>query len=238
MTATQKTVGQIAAELPASIRVFEKYGIDYCCGGSQPFEDACRERGIPPASLLEEAQAAASTPGAAQDWTKASLTELIQHILSTHHEFLRAELPAIEQRLQKVLEAHGPKHSGSLLPLQQAFLGLQDEIYSHMYKEEAILFPAILNMDADAAEGRAPAPSPFGTVENPIRMMRHEHDNAASALREMRRITGDYTLPDDACATYAALYRGLAGVEADLHRHIHLENNILFPRASQLEQVG
>jgi len=236
MIAGQKTVGEIAAEIPASVRVFEKYGIDYCCGGGRPLAQACREQGIPVDSLVAELETARlQGASAARDWNAAPLSELIDHILNTHHEYLRAELPALEARLTRVIEVHGQKYPESLLPLRQTYLALQEELYGHMHKEESILFPVIREMEAAAARGGRSFPAPFGSVENPIRVMRHEHDNAASALKQMRSLTSGYALPVDACATYQALFQGLQEFEADLHQHIHLENNILFPRATRLE---
>jgi regulator of cell morphogenesis and NO signaling len=236
MIALEKTVGRIAAETPASIGVFEKFGIDYCCGGDRPFAEACRERGLAPEAVAAEIEAAGAASGeAVRDWTQAPLAELIDHILSRHHEYLRAELPALEQRMGKTLEAHGTVHGETLRALQQAFLELEEELYGHMHKEEMILFPSIREMEAALAQGRVPAPPPFGSVRNPIRVMRFEHDNAAGALERMRRLSANYAPPAEACATWQALYRGLEQLEADLHRHIHLENNILFPRAEELE---
>ncbi|MGE5569742.1 MAG: iron-sulfur cluster repair di-iron protein [Rhodospirillales bacterium] len=226
----RQTVGEIAAETPASVRVFEKYKIDYCCGGNRPLEEVCRERGISPEAVLAEVQAAAAR-APEKDWTKAALSELIEHIVSTHHEYLKAELPALDARLSRVIEAHSAAHGEMLKSLQGVFDGLQNELLTHLRKEEFILFPAIESAERAREEGRPPEPLPFGHIENPIRMMIHEHDSAGEALAQMRKITGGYTLPPDACATFRALYTGLQELEADLHQHIHLENNVLFPRA-------
>ncbi len=236
MIAFETTVGGIAAEFPAAIAVFERHHIDYCCGGNRTFAEACRDRGLAPELVAAEIEAAhRTTPMPAEDWTQASLGKLLHHILEAHHAYLRAELPALEQRLAKTLEAHAAAHGDMLGQLQQTFLALSEEIYGHLHKEERILFPFIREMEAAQLEGRTPPQAPFGALENPIRVMRREHDGAAAALLQMRRITRDYTLPPDACPTFEALYRGLEGLEADLHRHIHLENNILFPRAIQAE---
>jgi len=232
---TQHTIGEIAAEIPSSVRVFEKYGIDYCCGGQRPLEEVCREHGLSAEALLGELRAAVPGNGAAQDWSRASLRDLMDHIVSRRHVYLRTELPVIAERLVKVLEAHGPRHGSSLAPLARTFTGLREELETHMRKEEVVLFPAIAGVEAAQTEGRKPASLPFGTLNNPIRMMMHEHDSAGQALDQMRSLTGGYTLPEDACATYRALFEGLQALEADLHQHIHLENNILFPRAVRLE---
>jgi len=236
MITNDASVGSIAAQTPASIGVFEKFGIDYCCGGGRPFATACRERGLAPEAVAAEIEAAASLAlPPARDWMRASLDELIVHILSTHHEYLRAELPALEQRLAKTLEAHAANHGERLRALQEVYSGLQEELYAHLHKEEIILFPAIRELEAAHGEDRRPAPTPFGSLQNPIRVMRHEHDNAAKALERMRDLTGCYTPPPDACASYEALLAGLRRLDADLRQHIHLENNVLFPRAAELE---
>ena len=217
-----KTIGEIAAECPSSVRVFEKYDIDYCCGGKTTLAAACEARGIQAAELeLELARASAGRAADERDWNTAPLEQLIDHILSTHHLYLKRELPRLGLLLGKVLAAHGANHGESLLPLGQAFDGLRDELESHMAKEEMILFPAIKHG--------------FRNVGQPIRVMEHEHDSAGRALAAMRNGTGDYALPPDACNTYRALFSGFQELEADLHRHIHLENNILFPRALQAD---
>ena len=223
-----KTVGEIAAENPSAASVFEKHGIDYCCGGGRPFEAACREKGLSAGQILAEVEGARPA-GEGRDWTTAPLAELADHIVNTHHAYLRNALPALGQRLEKVIAAHGPNHGDSLLPLQNAFRGLVEELTAHMMKEEVILFPLIKRIEAGQPGSHC------GSVNNPIRVMEYEHDSAANALREMRRVTGDYTLPQDACNTYRALFAGLREMETDLHLHIHLENNILFPRASERE---
>jgi regulator of cell morphogenesis and NO signaling len=214
---SQQTVAEIVAETPAAVTIFEKYRIDYCCGGNRPLTEVCQERGVAVDAVLAEVKQAASRPGGDRDWSRESLTALIAHILSTHHEYLKAELPALGARMAKVVAAHREKHGETVVPLQSALAGLSEELSSHMMKEEMILFPAI-------EAGR-------GGVEPPIRRMIFEHDSAGNALAGMRRITADYTPPADACNTFRALYAGLERLEADLHQHIHLENNILFPRA-------
>ncbi len=239
MSLITKPVGQIAAETPAAIPILEGLGIDYCCGGDQPLDRACAARGLAVEEVVARLEAAASSsPSSPKDWFRAPLGELIDHILEQHHEYLRAELPALENRLTRTLEAHGEKHGEMLRELEQVYRGLQDELYAHLHKEEMILFPAVRLMEQAAAQGRPAPPAPFGSVNNPIRVMRFEHDNAAHALARMREITNNYTLPPDACATWQALYAGLRQLEADLKQHIHLENNILFPRAAALEASG
>jgi regulator of cell morphogenesis and NO signaling len=227
----QQTVGQIAVQAPGAASVFEKYRIDYCCGGKRPLDEVCRERGISSEAVLAEVEQASAHAATDRDWTQASLSELIGHIVSTHHQYVKTELPLLDARLARVIQAHGARHGEMLKSLQSVFWGLRDELLAHLRKEEAILFPAIEELERARNEGRRPAPTPFGSVENPIRMMMFEHDSAGEALSRMHAITGDYALPPDACTTFKALYTGLQEFETDLHQHIHLENNILFPRA-------
>jgi regulator of cell morphogenesis and NO signaling len=231
-----KTVGEIARENPASVRVFEKYKIDYCCGGKISFAEACQARGIAPADLQSELDAAGAQPGVQRDWSEAPLGLLIDHIVGTHHVYLKSELPRLQAWLDKVLSAHGTNYGSTLVPLANTFEALRAELESHLGKEEMILFPLIKGMESAKGSGQQAPPAHCGSVNNPIRVMVHEHDNAGQALQAIHRITGGYTVPADACNTYRALYHGLAELESDLHRHIHLENNILFPRAAELER--
>jgi regulator of cell morphogenesis and NO signaling len=187
---------------------------------------------------LQQAEAVAAERTGEKDWRQATLTSLIEHITRTHHAYVRQELPRIGQMLEKVVAKHGPNHP-EVVEVAQVFRALAEELGGHLLKEEQILFPYITQAEACKAKSGAPAPSScFGTVQNPIRMMMFEHDNAGAALRELRQLSGDYTAPADACATYQALYQALAALEADLHQHIHLENNLLFPRAVALEGEG
>jgi regulator of cell morphogenesis and NO signaling len=232
----RQTVGEIAAASPGAARVFENHGIDYCCGGNRPLEDVCREKGLDSGTLLAELAQATGTAGSQEkDWSAAPLRELIRHILTTHHQYLNQELPRLNQRLKQVIAAHG-QDAATLLPLAEVFGGLREELEGHMRKEELILFPAIERCEAALAAGASLPPAPFGSVENPIRVMELEHENAGQALRRIKELTHGYQVPGHACATYRALWEGLQGLEADLHLHIHLENNILFPRAIAREQ--
>jgi regulator of cell morphogenesis and NO signaling len=212
--------------------VFEGLGIDYCCGGQKPLTEACAVARVPVDEVLQKLEAAerqaTSQPGE-QDWNKSSLEEVIHHIVSTHHEYVKQEVPRLEALLTKVCSVHGKNHP-ELLQVQSTFGALGEELSAHLMKEENILFPYIVQ----AERGGAPA-SCFGSVSNPIRMMIFEHDNAGAALKDIRSTTGDFALPEDACISYRTLYGALQSFEADLHQHIHLENNILFPRALAME---
>jgi regulator of cell morphogenesis and NO signaling len=234
--ASAPTIRDIAANSLAAVRVFEKFGIDYCCGGKRPLADVCHEKGYDAQAVQAELDAAmAAAPDAERDWSIAGLGELIQHIVETHHEYLRRELPAIEARLEKVYRVYNQRNGPTLIGLPEVFAGLKAELELHIRKEEMILFPAIAAYEAAAASGQPLPRTPFGTVSNPIHMMEHEHESAGQALSQIREITHNFEVPEYACVTYRALMSGLDELERDLHMHIHLENNILFPRAERLE---
>jgi regulator of cell morphogenesis and NO signaling len=232
MTVTvSETVGEIVAANPSSARLFERYGIDYCCGGSRPFAEACSEKGLSVEEFSRELMTA-NAPAQERDWRNAPLVELIEHIVGKHHTYLRIELPEIERKIYKVLAVHRERHGATLSALRAVFGALKTELSEHMMKEERILFPMIQRMEATSSLAM-----PAGAIHHPIRVMEHEHATAGRALAEMRRLTNGFTPPDDACNTFRVLYRQIEELESDLHIHIHLENNILFPRAAELERV-
>jgi regulator of cell morphogenesis and NO signaling len=234
---TTKTVREFAVQLPGATRIFEKLGIDYCCGGEKALPDACAEAGVSEEkvlALLDEALRAeeAFTPG--RNWNTEPLSALTAHIVAKHHGYLREELPRLGALIAKVCCAHGKNHP-ELLAVQAIFQDLEQELSGHMLKEEQILFPYVEQLEKVVKQGE-PIPAPFfGTVRNPIRMMMQEHDDAGAALRGLREQSAGYTVPADGCTSYETLYRALETLERDLHQHIHLENNILFPRAAELE---
>ena len=232
---TDKTVREYAVETPSATRVFEKLKIDYCCGGGRSLGDACAAAGVgveEVVRLLEQANTfKGDTPEGLQSGT---LAELIDHILDKHHAFTRDELDRISALAEKVASKHGANHP-ELLRVRTLFGQLCDDLRPHMFKEEMILFPYVKQMEQSVAAGRPMPYAPFGTVGNPVRVMMSEHDTAGDILRELRATTADYAAPADACVSYQTLYRALEELEKDLHQHIHLENNILFPRAVKLE---
>jgi regulator of cell morphogenesis and NO signaling len=230
---TQTTVGQLVAERPSRARVFERFGIDYCCGGKKPLTLACNERGIDPWTVLEELAILEHQPphdSQEIDWTKASMTDLANHIEATHHGYLKQELPRLDFMTQKVAAAHGANHP-QMATVREIFVNFKAELESHMAKEEVVLFPLCRRMEA---EKRA-FPMHCGSVQNPIRVMVAEHDDAGEALAQFRKLTNDYTPPEGVCNTYRALLDSLRQLEADMHQHVHKENNILFPRAIEVE---
>ncbi len=231
-TTLDSTVGQLAAQNPSALPVFERLGIDYCCGGDQSLDDACKKRGLDPQQVLAEIGRCPQDNGNTTDWLAAPLSELCDHIKQTHHAFLREQLPFLTQLIDKVVDAHAERHP-ELNDVRETFRALRDELEPHMLKEERILFPAVRALEISTQ----PVSLPFGTVKNPIGVMEDEHEHAGQALRRLRELTGDFSPPDDACNAYRGLLESLQRLEADLHEHIHMENNILFPRAAELERT-
>jgi len=229
-----KTVRELALASPNATRVFEKARIDYCCGGDRLLGDACEAAGLEIHQLEQMMKESADPKRGTIDFQELTLVELIRHILNNHHEFTRHEIARLEVLVEKVVTAHGQNHA-ELLAVKSLLGQLFRDLTQHMFKEEAILFPFVAELEQAAQQKRPRAYPPFGTVNNPIRVMTMEHDTAGDILRELRKLTSDYAVPADACASYQTLYRSLEALENDLHQHIHLENNILFPRAIELE---
>jgi regulator of cell morphogenesis and NO signaling len=222
-----QTVGSLVTQNPGLARTFEKLGIDYCCGGKKSLAEACKDKGLDPATLaalIDADQTAAIS--SAIDPASLSLTELADHIEQTHHAWLRTELP----RLSALIERIAARHSDKNLKLPQlpiAFAAFRSEMESHMAKEEQILFPLIRKIESERRDGSCAC----GTIENPIRVMEIEHQHAGDALSLMREITDGFSTPPGACNTYRAVMHSLQELEADMHQHVHKENNVLFPRA-------
>ncbi|HKS27662.1 MAG TPA: iron-sulfur cluster repair di-iron protein [Pyrinomonadaceae bacterium] len=239
---TTKTVRELALEIPGATRVFERLGIDYCCGGAKSLADACATRSLSAEEVIEQLKEEGETSfGAvteAKDFTRLTMTELISYIVNKHHAFTRQELQRLDALVNKVCSVHGESH-GELLKVQALFRELAADLQPHMLKEEMVLFPYVMRLEEAVLNNQpAPAPPPFMTVRNPVRMMSLEHDTAGDLLRGMREASSDYMVPADACFSYRTLYRALEEFEQDLHQHIHLENNILFPRAIELEDAS
>jgi|SRR5581483_11326293 len=235
---TAKTVREVALEFPQATRIFEKLGIDYCCGGNKSLDEACAASNLSVDQVLdslEMAEQAARADQKERDWQVEPLAEVIAHINSTHHKYTREEIARLRPLLDKVYSVHGKNHS-ELEQVRASFQGLAQELTTHMMKEEMVLFPYIVRMEEAVIQKEPVLPPPFGSVENPVAMMMHEHDAAGEALRTMRQASAGYTPPGDACISYQTLCKALADFEADLHQHIHLENNILFPRAVAMER--
>ncbi len=226
------TVGEMVVEDPSRARVFEHFGIDYCCGGKIPLAEACATRGTDIDAVLEALHKCETdaSPGSEKDWSQESMTSLVDHIIRTHHANLREEFPRLTKMTERVAQVHGVRHS-ELPEVRDVFAALRAELELHMQKEEQVLFPMLRQLDSDAAGAAVHC----GTIENSIRMMEQEHDNAGDALGTLRELTGDFAIPTDACNTYRVMLDSLAKLELDLHQHIHKENNILFPKALAAE---
>jgi regulator of cell morphogenesis and NO signaling len=234
-----KTVRELALEFPNATRVFEKLGIDYCCGGNKSLGEACSAAQLSTDEVLdslESAEQASRAGGKDRNWQLEPLADLIAHLKSTHHKYTREEIARLGPLFDKVCSVHGKNHP-ELLDIRASFRGLAQELSTHMMKEEMVLFPYIVRMEEAVIEREPILPPPFGSVQNPVTMMVHEHDSAGDSLRVMRQASAGYSPPGDACISYQTLYKALADLEADLRQHIHLENNILFRRAIAMEHA-
>jgi regulator of cell morphogenesis and NO signaling len=231
------TVGELAVAIPGATRVFETLGIDYCCGGNRTLDEVCRisnlaiEQVIGSLTQVDQSIPANQQPG---DWQQTSLVALLTYIVDMHHVFTRKELTRLEALINKVCSVHGQNHP-ELLKLETLFQTIKADLLPHMLKEEQVLFPYIEQLEKAVSDSQ-PVPRPFfGTVQNPVRMMMFEHDTVGEILAEMREVTHNYTVPPEGCMSYRTLYQALQDLEYDLHQHIHLENNLLFPRAIEME---
>jgi regulator of cell morphogenesis and NO signaling len=232
-----RTVRDLAIAIPNATRVLEKLGIDYCCGGSKSLKDACMQAQVPVEDVmraLEQADGLGQSSKTNSPDLAGALCGLIDYIVNTHHAYVKQEIPRLHQLLKKVVSVHGKNHP-ELSKIQQVFDGVSTELASHMMKEERILFPYISALEKAIVNG-TPKPRPaFGSVGNPVHMMELEHESAGAALKEISTLSSSYTAPEDGCFSYRTLYTALKEFEADLHQHVHLENNSLFPRAIELE---
>jgi regulator of cell morphogenesis and NO signaling len=227
-------IADLAREHPATIRVFQRHGIDFCCGGKRTLAEACTRRGQELAPLLADlAVALGSTDQgpAALASLPATLADLAKLIVGRYHVALRSELPRLLQMADKVERVHGADLPEVLPPLAATLRAFAAELAAHMESEEAVLFPAIERLEAAVRRGQPAAAVDLGQL---VAAHEAEHDTAGAALARMRALTAAYTPPDWACNTFRGLFHGLAELEEQMHEHVHLENNILFPRALAL----
>ncbi|MEO8041668.1 MAG: iron-sulfur cluster repair di-iron protein [Acidobacteriota bacterium] len=232
-----KTVREIALEMPVTTRVFEEFKIDYCCHGDTPFDEACMNVGASPDVVIQKIDSLvdASYGGDVKSFAEVPLGELIDHVLDKHHIYTKDEMGHLIPLMAKVASRHGD-HYQYLLELKELFEAVCEDLQPHMLKEEMVLFPYIRELEYKYLNKMSAAFPAFGTVRHPISMMTVEHEEVGELLSKMRVVTNDYALPDGACPSFTALYHRLGEFERDIHQHIHLENNILFPRAVELEQ--
>lgn len=221
-----RTVGELVAERPGRSRIFQAFGIDFCCQGGRTLREACERKNMALDAVIDQLEAELSAqPSPASNPAELPIDELARYIVETHHGFLRRELPRLRAMSERVASVHG-SHTPSLVEMLRTFIGLEEELNSHMMKEEQILFPAIIALSRGTASPRP--------LDGPIACMIHEHELVGEALAHLNKLSHRFQPPADACNTYRALFAGLNDLEEDLHRHIHLENAVLFPAAKAL----
>lgn len=219
-----KTVREIAGQHADSYKIFHKYGIDFCCGGKRLLSDVCEEKGIEISAIANDFVALEKTPSDQKDWNTETLENLINHIVDTHHQYLRDDLPRLFHLTQKVASRHGERDA-HLYKVLEIFVSMANELLAHIEKEERVLFPMIVEMEKTGDISTQ--------ILMPILAMEAEHEEVGKALEELDRLTESYAIKPNMCASYQALYVGLKQLEEDLKLHIHKENNILFPRVQQ-----
>ncbi len=228
------TVAAVVTENIKTAHVFKKHGIDFCCGGGISIEKACAKNNVDYAQLAKDLNAIDATSSKAYNYDSWDLSFLIDHIVNIHHTYVEENIPLLIQYANKVAKVHG-HHYKEVVEINELFTAVADELTAHMKKEEFILFPFIKQLVKADKENFTPASPQFGTVNNPIQMMESEHENAGDIFKTIAKLSNNYSPPEEACNTFRALYAKLDEFEQDLHQHIHLENNILFPKAIQLE---
>jgi regulator of cell morphogenesis and NO signaling len=233
-----QTVAEIAREHPAAVPVFEAFGIDYCCGGNRPLETACARQNVSLNLMLSNLSSALVTRPAEDErhWMTAPLADLADYIVEQHHSYAKRELPRLAALATKVEARHGHMFPETH-QIRELVEAMSSEMLTHMLKEEQVLFPRLKAIEEAAGAGQKPEAAFFGALINPIRRMMNDHDDTGHVLKSLRSLSHDYRAPERACTSFQALYRGLDALEKDIHQHIHLENNILFPRALAFEQV-
>lgn len=237
-TNLEKHVGELVAEDYRSAAVFKKHKIDFCCNGGRTIAEACAKRKVDPQLVINELEQALNKPASEKIDFNAWPTDLIiDYILKKHHRYVEERIPVISEFLDKIVAVHG-HHYSELHEIRNEFEQCVQALSAHMKKEEIILFPYILKLNATISENKPLTPPPFGTVQNPINMMLHEHDMEGERFRKIEKLSNDYTPPTESCNTYRVTYAMLKEFQDDLHQHIHLENNILFPRALKIERNG
>ena len=229
-----KSLAQIVNDNHKAASVFEKYDLDFCCKGKRSLQEACIEKALPVEKLLSELQAVNDNCEVPVDFQKMTLTQLADYIVTKHHAYVKAEMPQIFSYLQKVATKHGDRHP-EMRKVFELFSVIKSEMEEHMDKEELILFPRIEVAEEGALAEKTANMNVF-YIQHPIQMMEAEHEKAGQLMTEIRELTGNYTPPNDACTTYRLSFAELRAFESDLHQHVHLENNILFPKAIELER--
>jgi regulator of cell morphogenesis and NO signaling len=233
----QHTLAAIVADRHEAAAVFEKYQLDFCCKGKRTLQQACDEKNIPVEPIIEELQQAFDPGAGLQDQVISTLTisQLVDYIVLKHHVYVKHAMPVIFQHLERVATKHGDRFP-AMRQVFQLFATLKEEMDGHMQKEEMVLFPRIKEVDRAVQQQNIPSALNAGYISQPIHMMEAEHEDAGNLMAQIRQLTNDYTPPADACTTFRISLAELKAFEVDLHQHVHLENNILFPRIVQIMQ--
>lgn len=235
MIAATQTVREIAQTQPSSIRVFEQFGIEYCCRSCRPLAEACAAKDVNVETVIAALEAASRNENAqVKDWTKESLANLTGHLVATHHAYCKGELPRLSGLAAKVANVHGGTNP-ELAVIRAKLAELAEELTDHLAEEEVVVFPMIAKLEEKKASAGAELTESQTSIGNPVSLLIEEHDNAGVLMAEIRSLSRNFIAPEYACTTYYAFFDGLREFERDLHRHVHLENNILFPRAIELE---
>lgn len=229
-----KTLAELVTDNIRSAIIFEEAGLDFCCRGNRTLKEACTEKNIDVQKIVNKLVNLSDTDNGTQNINDWQLDFLVDYIINNHHQYVRRMIPIISLHADKVASVHGINHPETI-KIADLFLAVREELEMHMMKEERILFPQIKQMVLTQKENSQYFSPPFGTIQNPIRMMEYEHSNAGDGLHQIRELSNNFFHPEDACNTFKALYSELKEFEEDLHKHIHLENNILFPKSIELE---
>ncbi len=236
LNAGDKTIGELVAADYRKAEVFRDFGMDYCCGGHKTVQQVCAKKGLNAAAVEAALETVEKSPKSKQqDFNNWELAFLTDYIMNTHHKYVKNSIPMIIELSEKVASRHGDTHPETI-EIAKYTKAVVKELLMHMPKEEKVLFPYIKQMVNAQRSGTTMTRPGFGTIENPIRMMESEHVSAGSSMEKVKTLSNNYTPPPEACASYRVLYSKLQEFEQDLHEHIHLENNILFPKAIQLEK--
>lgn len=234
-TLQERTVADVVTENIKAAHIFKKHGIDFCCGGGISIARACEKAKVDPAVLEQELLNLDKTQDRAHDYNSWKLDFLADHIINVHHQYVEESSPLLLQYSKRVNHVHG-HHYTELAKIEALVTQVVQAMAAHQRKEELILFPFIKKLVTAERENTEVPTIHFGTVENPIKMMEEEHEEAGEIMRKIAKLSNNFTPPQGACNTYRAFYAKLDEFEQDLHQHIHLENNILFPKALNLEK--
>jgi regulator of cell morphogenesis and NO signaling len=236
MLTQEKTIGEMVAEDFRAAQVFRKYKIDFCCKGNRTIDEACENKKFRAEDIYEDLEKIAEQKSGNIDFNSWPLDLLADYVEKTHHRYVEENSTVLIQYLNKLCKVHGERHP-ELFEITKLFTESALELAAHMKKEELILFPFIKKMIAAKQKGESLEKPHFGSVENPVAMMKHEHTVEGERFVKITELTNNYQFPEDACGTYQVTYKMLEDFEKDLHTHIHLENNILFPKAIELEKT-